>query len=84
MRVVVVKHSASRKNYLYEVPTGAYLQKGDEVIVHNANGETSGVCQTEDLYVGDDALTVFRALIGADPDAPLAKVVGKISVTRYD
>lgn len=84
MHVVAIKHPETSRIYLYEAPSSAYLVRGDKVIVKNARGEAEGVCMSDAVYASDDTLNLVCALLNLNPNAPLARVVGKISVTRYD
>lgn len=81
MNVVLIKHNVSGGTYLFEVPEGVKLGKGETVMVETRYGETSGNCICESFEMEGSPLEAIAELCGAR--FPLKKVIGRVYVEKF-
>ena len=74
VKVVFVMHTASEKQYLFDVPDEQDLKTGDWVACDTVRGPSLGVCSTDSFWVSSSRC--ISEAFGAY--TPLKKVVGRI------
>lgn len=89
IKVAIVKFAPkARKAYMFEYPSGVYLDEGDTVIVKNADGDEveATVVDTEhfNFKYGNDESEFKRLLMVAGVEAPLKKVLGTVERTYFN
>lgn len=89
IRVAIVKFALkARKAYMFEYPSGEYLEKGDTVLVENSDGDEveATVVDTEhfNFKYGNDESEFNRLLMVAGVEAPLKKVLGTVERTYFN
>lgn len=81
MNVVFIEHNNQSGTYLFEVPVGVSLKKGETVMVETRHGETCGVCVCESFELDGSPLETIGRICGAK--FPLKRVVGCIRVDVF-
>lgn len=89
IRVAIVKFAPkARKAYMFEYPSGVYLEEGDTVLVEDPDGnevEATVVDKTHfDFKYGTDANDFNRLLMVAGVEAPLKRVLGAVERTYFN
>ena len=88
IRVAIVKYAPkARKGYLFEYPSGVFLNEGDTVIVENSDGDEveATVVDKEhfDFKYETDEADFNRLLMIAGVEAPLKRIKGTVERTYY-
>lgn len=88
IRVAIVKFTEkARKAYLFEYPSGVYLEEGSTVIVENSDGDEVEATVVDkdhfDFKYGSDERDFNRLLMVAGVEAPLKKILGTVERTYY-
>lgn len=81
MNIVFIEHNNQSGTYLFEVPEGVSLKKGEMVMVETKRGETSGVCVCKSFVLDGSPLETVGRICGAQ--FPLKRVVGCITVDVF-
>ena len=81
MNVVFIEHNNQSGTYLFEVPEGVKLGKGETVMVETRHGETSGVCVCESFELDGSPLETVGRICGAK--FPLKKVICRVFVEKF-
>ena len=81
MNVVFIEHDNQSGMYLFEVPGGVKLGKGEHVMVKTRHGETCGVCVCESFELDVSPLETVGRICGAS--FPLKKVIGRVFVEKF-
>ena len=82
MNLVYVRFPNTTEDYLFEVPVGTDLKKGQVVYVQNKNRRTPVVCSTDSFILPEKtAGIIIREIFGPFTE-PLSKVVG-LAVPTY-
>lgn len=89
IRVAIVKFAPeARKAYMYEYPSGVFLEEGDTVLIENSDGDEieATVVDTEhfNFKYGNDESEFKRLLMVAGVEAPLKKVRGTVERTYFN
>ena len=90
IRVAIIKFGdtkKARKAYLFEYPSGVYLEEGSTVIVENSDGDEVEATVVDkdhfDFKYGSDERDFNRLLMVAGVEAPLKKILGTVERTYY-
>lgn len=88
IRVAIVKFTEkARKAYLFEYPSGVYLEEGSTVIVENSDGDEVEATVVDkdhfDFKYESDERDFNRLLMVAGVEAPLKKILGTVERTYY-
>lgn len=78
----IVSVTQSGKNYLFSVPGGITLHKGDRVLCDTMRGEAEGICATDNFEADEHATNQIITLTGAYK--PLKAVVAKSVWVKFD
>lgn len=89
IRVAIVKFAPkARKAYMFEYPSGVFLEEGDTVLVENSDGDEveATVVDTEhfNFKYDHDESEFNRLLMVAGVEAPLKKVLGTIERAYFN
>ena len=79
--VVYVNHYRDEMDYLFSVPAGVRIRKGDMLLCQTRKGEQLGTAACDSFQVADDALEIIARHNTAR--LPLSPVVGKLRVERF-
>jgi len=84
VKAVIVKHDNSYKNFVFEVPKGANVKKGDRVVCDTRKGQDEGICISEPIYILDESpiKEFFEILTGCK--FPLKKIVGVYNLEKFN
>lgn len=80
MNIVIVNQGGGK--YLFEVPAGVKLSKGDEVKCDTRQGITNGVVWADSIETDEAAAKLIGSLTGAK--FPLKQVVGKMECHAFE
>ena len=89
IRVAIVKFAPkARKAYMFEYPSGVYLEEGDTVLVENPDGDEVEATVVDTGHFNSkyetDADEFNRLLMVAGVEAPLKKVLGTVERTYFN
>ncbi len=89
IRVAIVKFAPkARKAYMFEYPSGVYLDEGDTVIVENTDGDEVEATVVDKGHFNfkfeSDENEFKRLLMVAGVEAPLKKVLGTVERTYFN
>lgn len=80
-KIVIVHHLKDVQHYLFSVPDGQNLNKGDLVLVRNSRGEVPAVCVCSSFSVPENVLSTLQQRYGGKSLKP---VIGIAKMTRFD
>ncbi len=80
-KIVIVHHLKDVQHYLFSVPDGQNLDKGDLVLVRNSRGEVPAVCVCSSFSVPENVLSALQQRYGGKSLKP---VIGIARMTRFD
>ena len=80
-KIVIVHHLKDVQHYLFSVPDGQNLSKGDLVLVRNSRGEVPAVCVCSSFSVPENVLSALQQRYGGKSLKP---VIGIAKMTRFD
>lgn len=72
--LVFIKHQGSNKKFMFEVPVGVELMKGEKVFCDTRLGNQIGTCATSSFYINSHSLE--SVMEGFEATMPLRKVIG--------
>lgn len=78
--IVIITHNKNDR-YLFTVPSGVQLKKGDLVKVNTRKGETYGECVCDSFSVAENVTVALAAIMGGK--VPLKPVIGIYSVFEF-
>ena len=82
VNLVFIKHQENSKKFLFEVPVGVELMKGEKVFCDTRLGNQVGICATSSFYINSHSLESVVEGFGAT--MPLRKVIGYAEpITEY-
>lgn len=75
MKVVSIRHANNGRQFLFEVPDGWSVKKGQTVMCETKNGTNEGAAECDSFEVSESALSSLVDVFGAK--LPLKKIVGE-------
>lgn len=82
MNVVLIRHEANSNLYLFSVPEGKKLEKGEEVIVKNSRGRSRGKCACNSFDANDEVVDAL--MLATKAKTPLAPVVAVVRTENWE
>lgn len=80
-KIVIVHHLKDVQHYLFSVPDGQNLNKGDLVLVRNSRGDVPAVCVCSSFSVPENVLSTLQQKYGGKSLKP---VIGIAKMTRFE